>query len=430
MNSPTAHIVGAGIAGLSAAVRLVEAGHKVVLYESAPAAGGRCRSYYDQALDLVIDNGNHLLLSGNNSALDYLSTIGSLASLQGPDAAVFDFADLSSGERWRLRPNAGRVPWWLLAPTRRVPQTAPWEYLSMLRVLRAPPSAAVGEVVSCVGTLYERLWRPILLAGLNTDPKEGSATLAAAIIRETLGAGGEACRPLIASQGLSKSYVEPALAFLAARNVAIRFGTRLRGIGFERGRAAELDFGTGRTQLARDDILLLAVPPWVAQDLLPGLDAPDAFRAIVNAHFRVTPAPGQPIITATLNGLTEWLFAYPEHLSVTISCADRLLGRPREELAAEIWREVAALSDVPAKLPLWQIVKERRATFAATPAQDAKRPSAQTRWQNVLLAGDWTQTGLPATIEGAVRSGYHAASLIMERPCEMPQLRRIASGAR
>jgi hydroxysqualene dehydroxylase len=428
MNSPTAHIVGAGVAGLSAAVRLAGAGHKVVLYESAPAAGGRCRSYYDQALDLVIDNGNHLLLSGNRSALDYLTRIGSLASLQGPEAAVFDFADLLSGERWRLRPNAGRVPWWLLAPTRRVPQTAPWEYLSMLRVLRAPPSAAVGEVVSCVGTLYERLWRPILLAGLNTDPKEGSATLAAAIIRETLGAGGEACRPLIASQGLSKSYVDPALAFLGARNVAIRFGMRLRGIGFERGRAAELDFGTERKNLARDDVLLLAVPPWAAQDLLPGLDAPDAFRAIVNAHFRVKP-PSQPIITATLNGLTEWLFAYPEHLSVTISCADRLLGRPREELATEIWREVAALSDVPAKLPLWQIVKERRATFAATPAQDAKRPSAQTRWPNVLLAGDWTQTGLPATIEGAVRSGYNAASLIMERPCEMPQPRQIASGA-
>jgi hydroxysqualene dehydroxylase len=428
MNSPTAHIVGAGIAGLSAAVRLAGAGHKVVLYESAPAAGGRCRSYYDQALDLVIDNGNHLLLSGNRSALDYLTRIGSLASLQGPEAAVFDFADLLSGERWRLRPNAGRVPWWLLAPTRRVPQTAPWEYLSMLRVLRAPPSAAVGEVVSCVGTLYERLWRPILLAGLNTDPKEGSATLAAAIIRETLGAGGEACRPLIASQGLSKSYVDPALAFLGARNVAIRFGMRLRGIGFERGRAAELDFGAERKNLARDDVLLLAVPPWAAQDLLPGLDAPDAFRAIVNAHFRVKP-PSQPIITATLNGLTEWLFAYPEHLSVTISCADRLLGRPREELATEIWREVAALSDVPAKLPLWQIVKERRATFAATPAQDAKRPFAQTRWPNVLLAGDWTQTGLPATIEGAVRSGYNAASLIMERPCEMPQPRQIASGA-
>ena len=136
------------------------------------------------------------------------------------------------------------------------------------------------------------------------------------------------------------------------------------------------------------------------------------------------------MITGIVNGLTEWLFAYPEHLSVTISCADRLLERPREELATEIWREVAALSELPPQLPPWQIVKERRATFAATPAQDAKRPSAQTRWHNVVLAGDWTQTGLPATIEGAVRSGYNAASLIMEMPSEMPQIRNAASGSR
>jgi squalene-associated FAD-dependent desaturase len=430
MSSPTAHIVGAGIAGLSAAVRLIEGGHGVVIYEAARAAGGRCRSYHDQALDLVIDNGNHLLLSGNRTALDYLGRIGALASLQGPDAAAFDFADLASGERWRLRPNAGRVPWWLFASTRRVPQTAPWEYLSPLGMLRAPASASVGELMSCAGTLYERLWRPILLAGLNTDPREGSATLAAAILRETLGAGGEACRPLIASRGLSKSYVDPALAFLAARNVAVRFGARLRRIGFERGRAAELDFGTRRMKFARDDILVLAVPPWVAQELLPGLDAPDAFRAIVNAHFRTTPPPTQPMIIGAVNGLTEWLFAYPDRLSVTISCADRLLERPREELASEIWREVAALTKLPPQLPLWQIVKEKRATFAATPTQDSKRPSARTRWNNVVLAGDWTQTGLPATIEGAVRSGYLAASLIMETSSEMPQFRTATSGSR
>ncbi|MBV8428409.1 MAG: FAD-dependent oxidoreductase [Hyphomicrobiales bacterium] len=428
--SPTAHVVGAGIAGLSAAIRLAEAGHKVALYEAAPAAGGRCRSYYDQALDLVIDNGNHLLLSGNTAALDYLGRIGSLASLHGPDTTVFDFADLSSGERWRLRPNAGRIPWWLLASARRVPRTAPWQYLSALRLLRAPPTATVPEIISCAGALYERLWRPILLAGLNTEPREASATLAAAILRETLGAGGGACRPLVALQGLSKTYVEPALEFLSARNVAIRFGMRLCRIAFGKDRAVELEFGSEREKLASDDVLIIAVPPWVAKDLLPGLEAPDAFRAIMNAHFRMKPPRGHPVITATLGGLTEWLFAYPEHLSVTISSADALLGRPREKLAAEIWGEVVALTDLSAKLPPWQIVKERRATFAATPAQDAKRPPVGTRWRNVMLAGDWTQTGLPATIEGAVRSGYGAASLILGTPCDMPQLRKIPSGAK
>jgi hypothetical protein len=294
-------------------------------------------------------------------------------------------------------------------------------------MLVAPATATVAQAMSCAGPLYERLWRPLLLAGLNTDPQEGSAALAAAILRETLGAGGRACRPLIASRGLSPTFVDPALAFLAARGATVRFGERLRGIRFEGERAVDLDFEAGRQTLARDEAVVIAVPPWAAQDLLPDLEAPDEFRAIVNAHFRKTPPRGQPMVLGVVNGLTEWLFAYPEHLSATISGADRLIDRPREELATEIWREAAALSGLPPDLPPWRIVKERRATFAATPAQNAKRPSSRTRWDNVALAGDWTRTGLPATIESAVRSGYKAASIIVEMCATAPQA-RIATG--
>jgi uncharacterized protein with NAD-binding domain and iron-sulfur cluster len=87
----------------------------------------------------------------------------------------------------------------------------------------------------------------------------------------------------------------------------------------------------------------------------------------------------------------------------------------RETLARMLWRDVAAIYDLSHDLPPWQIVKEKRATFAATPEQNAKRPKAQTRWTNLTLAGDWVQTGLPATIEGALRSGEHAADLVISR---------------
>ena len=421
------HVIGAGVAGLSAAVRLVDAGLCVIVHEAARVAGGRCRSYYDQSLDLAIDNGNHLLLSGNHAALDYLGRIGSLEKLRGPRAAIFDFADVLSGERWRLRLNAGRIPWWLLDRRRRAPGTTLSEYFAPLGMLTAPSTATVADAMSCAGPLYERLWRPVLLAGLNTDPREGSAALAATVLRETLAAGGRACRPLIASEGLSPTFIDPALAFLKARNATIRFGERLRAIRFEGARAAEVEFEAGRKALACDDAVVIAVPPWAAQDLLPGLEAPDEFRAIVNAHFRIAPPRGQPPLLGVVNGLTEWLFAYPGHLSTTISAADRLLDRPREEIAAEIWREAAALTGLAPNLPPWQIVKERRATFAATPAQNAKRPPSRTRWANVALAGDWTQTGLPATIEGAVRSGYKAASIIVEARASARQA-RIATG--
>ena len=414
MSGATIHVVGAGVAGLSAAVRLADAGLRVALYEAAGAAGGRCRSYYDQALDLMIDNGNHLLLSGNAAALDYLGRIGSRGKLRGPSAAVFDFADLRSGERWRLRPNDGRLPWWLLDPRRRVPGSALREYFAPLRTLRTTVTTSLRDIMTCSGLLYDRLWGPILLAGLNTDPPEGSALLAGAMLRETLAAGGMACRPLIAVDGLSACFIEPALAYLAAHNATVRLGQRLRGVEFAAKRAIGLDFGPHQTRLAEDDAVILAVPSFAVQELLPDIETPDEFRAIVNAHFRIAPSADQPMILGVVNGLCQWIFAYRAHVSVTISGADRLLNVSREDLAAAMWREVAALCGFGPKLPPWQIVKEKRATFAATPIQNAKRPPARTRWVNLALAGDWTQTGLPATIEGAVRSGYRAASIILE----------------
>ena len=226
------HIIGAGIAGLSAAVRLLDAGRDVIVHEAAAFAGGRCRSYLDPTLGIVIDNGNHLLLSGNHEALDYLDRIGARGTLHDPGAAVFDFADLKSGERWRLDLSEGRIPWWLFDPKKRVPGTAFGEYLAPLGVFVRGSSATVGEAMRCEGPLYERLWRPLLTSALNTDPPESSATLTASLLRETLAAGGKACHPLFAAHGLANSFIDPALAFLAARGSPVRFGDRLRAIRF------------------------------------------------------------------------------------------------------------------------------------------------------------------------------------------------------
>ncbi|GJD92096.1 Hydroxysqualene dehydroxylase [Methylobacterium hispanicum] len=412
----TVHVVGSGLAGLSAAVALVQRGQRVVLHEAAKQAGGRCRSYYDPALGLTIDNGNHLLLSGNADTLDFLRVVGAPAdALSGPDEAVFDFADLKSGERWQLRPNAGRLPWWVLSPDRRVPGTRARDYLAPLGILMAAAGqrdgqgGTIGAHMRCEGPLYDRLWHPVLLAALNTDPRESDVGLAAKILRETLGAGGQACRPLVAVGGLSAALVDPAIRYLEAQGSEIRFGRRLRALGLGRGRVDRLDFSDGPSVLGPDDSIVLALPPWVAAELLPDLPTPREYRSIVNAHFALAPKPGSPLFLGVVNGLTEWLFAYPDRYSVTISGADRLLDVPREDLAREIWGEIAQLGNLARELPSWQIVKEKRATFAATPAEAARRARAETAYDNLVLAGDWTATGLPSTIEGAIRSGRTAA---------------------
>lgn len=422
MTDGTVHVVGAGLAGLSAAVRLAEGGRRVVLHEAAKAGGGRCRSYRDTALDLEIDNGNHLLLSGNRSALDYVALTGGGSALTTAAEAAFDFVDLRTGEGWRIRPNAGRLPWWLLDERRRVPGTTPVQYLAPLRLMRAGPSDRIGDLMACEGRLYERLWQPVLLAALNTEVPAASARLAATILRETLGAGGAACRPVVATGGLSAAFVDPALAYLRARGAEIRFGARLRGIEPAENRAAALLFGDAAIPLGAEDQVVLALPAWIATDLLPGLVAPDEHRSIVNAHFRLAPPAGLPPLMGLVGGVSEWLFAYPNRLSATISAGDRLLDTDREELARLIWSEVARAARLDGEMPRWQIVREKRATFAATPAQDARRPGPTTSLRNIILAGDWTATGLPSTIEGAIRSGEIAARVLQGSATGVPRI--------
>ena len=404
------HIIGAGLAGLSAAVEL-SGRADISLYEAAPQAGGRCRSYFDSSLNMTIDNGNHLLLSGNESALAYAKKIGGEAKLAGPDEASFGFCDLARKARWTLRPNAGKLPWWILTPDRRVPNTAGLDYLALVKLLFAKPDQLLRPFLG-TGEIARNLWDPLFVSALNTDPAEASAALAGAIVRETFARGGDACRPIVAVEGLSAAFIDPALDFLRQRGADIRFGAKLRAIRFESDRVRALDFNEDVVTLGPDDTIVLAVTAPVAAGLLPGLAAPTEFRAIVNAHFAYPAPKGLPLLTGIVGGASEWLFGFSDRLSVTISAAERFLATPREELAATIWAEVQEVAGFSAPLPAWQIIKEKRATFAATPQQDALRPGAATQWRNLVLAGDWTRTGLPATIEGAIRSGVRAAGLV------------------
>jgi hydroxysqualene dehydroxylase len=336
--------------------------------------------------------------------------------LIGPTAAEFPFLDLKSRARWTLRFDDGRLPFWIFDSKRRMPGTRALDYLSVARLLWGSPDKTVAETITGKGTLYSGLIEPLLLAALNIDPPQGSARLAAAVIRETLAAGGRACRPLIARDGLAPTLIEPALDYLRGRGAEIRLEHQLRAMRFAAQRVGALDFGDETVRLGDTDAVILAVPPYAAASLVAGLTVPNEFRAIVNAHFRIEPPAGQPPILGVINGTTQWIFAFPGRLSVTVSAGDALLDTPREQLARTIWAEVAQASALPAEpTPPWQIVRERRATFAATVEQDRRRPGARTAWRNLLLAGDWTDTGLPATIEGAIRSGNRAAELVSEQ---------------
>lgn len=411
------HIVGAGLAGLAAATALVADGAAISLYEAAGQAGGRCRSYHDPQLDRLIDNGNHLLLSGNAEARTYLDRIGGRQAMMEIAPAALPFLDLQTREHWVLRPGRGRLPLWLLSSQRRVPGTRLRDYLSLGRLLLAAPGMTVADTLPLATPLGRRLWHPLAVAILNTDPGEADAGLLRTVFQRTLLRGEAACRPLIAGPGgLSAALVDPALALLQRAGVAIRFHHRLERIVGDKGGVQMLDFGpaAGTVAVGPADQVILALPAEACTLLLPDRVRPLASRAILNAHFRMeqlVALPGGLPLLGLIGGRAEWLFQRGDVISVTVSAADALVSAPSDEIARDLWADVAAaLGRAASPCPPYRIIKERRATFAATPTVLAQRPAmGAADLARVWLAGDWTDTGLPATIEGAIQSGHAAA---------------------
>src|SRR5579872_7000541 len=225
-----AYVIGAGLAGLSAATILAGRGAQLTVLEGAGQAGGRCRSYFDATLDAVIDNGNHLVLSGNRAVNAYLARIGATDGLTGPPRAEFAFVDLENNERWCLRPNEGALPVWMARAGSRVPGSRSGEYARYAPLLWADRKARIGDIIKERGPLWRRLMHPFLLAVLNTEPEVSSAALAGAVLRETLAKGGRTYRPRIAHPSLAAAFIDPALKYLDVRGVSVRLGTRVRGI--------------------------------------------------------------------------------------------------------------------------------------------------------------------------------------------------------
>jgi hydroxysqualene dehydroxylase len=408
----TVHVIGAGLAGLSTALELQARGERVIVYEAAPQAGGRCRAYEDKALGVRLDNGNHLVMSGNLAAMAYLRRLhGDPMTVMAQPAGGYTFVDMATQARWSIQPSHGRIPWWLFNAATRVPETKLTDYASLARMLLARSTQTVANVVAADHPLYRSFWEPLTIAALNTEPQQAAAKLMQPVLLRTFAKGWDFCRPLMARFDLGRAFIDPAVAAVGD----VRFGARLKALQFENGRVTALSFGDMQTALGPHDAVVLAVPAWIAPDLLPDLVAPPEGEPIVNVHYKLPhPLEGHHIV-GVLGGLSQWVFGRDDIASVTISAASRVEDRTAEDIAAACWPEVqAALGLGLASQPAHRVVKERRATFAQTPHALKLRPAPQTRLANLVLAGDWVASGLPATIEGAIQSGVAAAALLTQ----------------
>ena len=409
----TVHVVGTGLAGLAAAVRLVQRGKDVVMWEAAAQAGGRVRSLDCPVLGRTIDNGTHLVLSGNRSIAEYLSAIGASSRMETADAA-FPFLDVATNTAWTVRPSLLPLPLWLFSASRRVPGARFGEYMRVRAFARAKPGDTVADCIGSSGMLYDRFWKPLTLAVMNASPEEAAALPMAVALRESLLRGSRACRPMMAKKSLHHALIAPALETVAKAGGVFQLNQRLTRMVVLNNRVESLIFGDEGVALGPDDAVVLALPPWGLAKVWPGASLPDQTRGILNVHYRVDDlAPAMPRLIGVANGAIHWVAVRNDVVSVTVSAVDDLLETKSEALAARLWPEVSLVLGCGDKsLPPYRVIKERRATPLQSPDMQPRRPHHRTALANAVLAGDWTATELPCSMESAVRSGFSAVDVL------------------
>jgi squalene-associated FAD-dependent desaturase len=388
------HVIGAGLAGISAARHLAEAGCEVSLYEASPQAGGRCRSYADAQLGCEIDNGNHLLLKGNREARELIQAIGAQDCWREGEAC-YSFHDVVYGTQWQWKP-----PYWL-------PKLPLFSYLRLLQLLfrrhvasAIPPHSALGK----------RWAVPFCVSALNTQPQEARSRELLMLLWQIMRGGRDAAIPYVAVKPFREALIDPALQHLRDKGVSLYFQSRLQGLAIQNGRITQLRFAGQARAVGERDRVILAVPPREAARLLPQLVVPQHYEAIVNLHFRYAHAQVPGSVAGLSGSGAEWVFFKEgEVVSTTTSAASHVSAEERDVLAQQVWQDIAAVYGFDMNLPPHRMVTEKHATFTATIENAGKRPPNKTLMENLWLAGDYTNTGLPATIEGAIRSGRLAA---------------------
>ena len=447
---PTVAVVGAGVAGMCAATHLSLAGFQVTLLDKAPQPGGRALSFQDPATGDWIDNGPHLLMGCYRETLRLLDALGTRNRLLSLPLRVVWLS--AEGRRHTLQSIAslGRIGllWGLL----RLDSLAWKDRWSVVRAIRAAGKLGEKDLaelhqISCLEWLQSlrqtpraiaRFWAPLLVAALNEKAHLAAADGLAVVIREALLGGAEASRLLIPRTFL-RDLFQPSLSELIQRSGGtVRLRTRARTILSAQGKVTGIETRAGERIEA--DAYVLALPPWALSPVLPENEpaAADLRRATESLTYSPIlslylwlkePILGEPMV-GLLDSPLHWIFQRP--LETQLGQARHLLAMPLS--AAEEWGGVSAkkLRDIVTSelsrffpkladdsITHWRLVRERRATVSFRPTAARTRPGLETPWPNLFLAGDWTDTGLPATIESAARSGRACAERIIERRQEL-----------
>ncbi|GBD06612.1 15-cis-phytoene desaturase [bacterium HR21] len=429
---PRVVVVGAGVAGIAAAVSLVRRGWEVLVLEARSSVGGRASSVWDATAGEFVDCGQHVLLGAYTAFFATLQALGTRQLLGAETPLRFLFCE----ESGQFLFDAGRLPGRLgfVAALWGIPGLSRWERFRLLWALRQILTGKIPEMTVAEFLHRSRqgkrasstFWQPLTLATLNAPPEEAALSLLRTVLREGFLRDAEAARFLVPCRSLHE-VLDPFGRWLADHGGELRLNTLVTGLEFEGSTVRAVRVSPDGKIPA--DAVVLALPPWSLVRILPVLRRVPEYAGFLHT-LRSSPILTlylwlrEPLLPAPVCAFAHpdlhWAFRHPtrfgaEKVSLVVSAADHLRDLPYRQLLERCLRAFATVIPAfhPALVLHQRVMVQRTATARLTPELVALRPSGKTPWDNLVLAGDWLQTGLPCTLEGAARSGQVAAARIV-----------------
>jgi zeta-carotene desaturase len=441
MLPPDAVIIGGGVAGLAAAVDLTKQGYRVLLVEQRPFIGGRTYSFQDPVTGDEVDNGQHLMMGCYHSTLRYLHLIGAeqTVTLQKNLQIVFKQGTRNSAFTALNLPAPFHVIGGLLN-LRHLPLKNRIELLKVgldlvfrnpetSRYLQSQTVAQWLEAKGQPGQNRKYLWDILAVGTLNDDTQKTNAALFVKVLQETFFGKSTNASILFPRAGLSTIFVAKAVEFLKGNGSEVLLNTGITGMSISKGRIDGIALSNG--EHLSPTVVISAVPYFGLSKIFT-----PSQRREIGIERLLEQFESSPILTvhawfdthfmteefiALLDSPFHWIFnksllnrdrkSHVLYLSGIISAAHDFISLPKEKLLRLFCSELQKVYPAAGTLrPVHSLViKEKRATFS--PRVGLKRPGNRTRLSNLFLAGDWTDTSLPATIEGAIKSGFTCANL-------------------
>lgn len=416
-------VIGGGLAGLSAAVYLSKNNFNVTLLEASPKLGGRTYSYFDKQLNLEIDNGQHIMMSCYKSTLDFVKIIGSKNKLSFENRLDLFFKN-SELENVELKSRGIIYPLNLLAGLIFAKGiTFKEKYLIkvfFMKLLFQNSNELKHLTVlqwlkknNQTDNLINTFWSVLVLGTMNTIPANASAYTFFNVVKRVFLKGSNGYKMVIPEEGLSKIFCEPTEDFIKSQGGSVLKSERVEKIVVDSNKIAQVI--TKRSSYSGYDFYVSAIPYYALQNMIDIENINFQYSPIVTVHFKTDTSKFSRKHFAILNSLIQWVFVHKNHISCVTSNAVNLVNLDEEKIKIKFLEELEKhFPENKFDLEYVKVIKEKRATFVPSINIEKQRSVFSCSLDNLKIAGDWTISDLPSTIESAIISGTRAAKEILK----------------